>query len=295
MKLIKPVTFLESQLISTSATETVSAYVAGTSYAIGDKVEYGVRLYESLVAANLGNQPDISPTKWLDYAPDNKHAMFDNQVNTQTIQASPLTVVVKPGVSINSAAFLNLDGASLNVTMDDGLAGPEVYNETISLDDTIILDWYMYFFEPFDFRTEVILTDLPAYTNGVITMTLTGSGNVKIGSFVYGTIYTIGGTQNGVSVGIKDYSVKTTDEFGNTTFVPRAFSRRMDAEIYMDNTKLNYNYRLLSDIRSTPVVWIGSDATALRPLVQFGYYRDFTISIPYVNYSLCSISIEGLV
>lgn len=295
MKLIKPVTFQESQLISTTAIESVALYASGTTYTIGAKVGYNGRLYESLVGSNIGNQPDINPTKWLDYAPDNKHAMFDNQVNTQTTGTSPLVVVTKPSIATNSAAFLNLSGTSLNVKMQDGIGGTEVYNKTVSLDDTIILDWYMYFFEPFDFRTEVVLTDLPSYNNGVITTTLSGTGTVKIGHLVYGTVYKLGGTQNSVSIGIKDYSVKTTDDYGNTTFVPRAFSRRMDAEVFMDNTKLNYNYRLLSDIRATPVVWIGSDDTTLRPLVQFGYYRDFTVSIPYVSYSLCSISVEGLV
>lgn len=295
MKLIKPVTFQESQLISTTAIESVALYASGTTYTIGAKVGYNGRLYESLVGSNIGNQPDINPTKWLDYAPDNKHAMFDNQVNTQTAGTSPLVVVTKPSIATNSAAFLNLSGTSLNVKMQDGIGGTEVYNKTVSLDDTIILDWYMYFFEPFDFRTEVVLTDLPSYNNGVITTTLSGTGTVNIGHLVYGTVYKLGGTQNSVSIGIKDYSVKTTDDYGNTTFVPRAFSRRMDAEVFMDNTKLNYNYRLLSDIRATPVVWIGSDDTTLRPLVQFGYYRDFTVSIPYVSYSLCSISVEGLV
>lgn len=53
-------------------TFTFSDYVAETTYgkfedsrSKGDIVTYGGAIYQSLVASNLGNQPDESPTKWL--------------------------------------------------------------------------------------------------------------------------------------------------------------------------------------------------------------------------------------
>jgi len=295
MQVIRPLTFQESQLISSSAVETVALYAAGTTYALGAVVRYGFRLYTSLLAGNVGNQPEISPTKWLDSGPDNKHAMFDNEVSTASLATSPFVVVTKPNAVFDSIAYLNLTGTSLNVKVQNGIAGPEVFNRTISLDDTPILDWFMYYFEPYDFLSEVVLTDVPPYTNGVITSTLTGSGTVQIGSLIYGTVYKIGGTQYGASVGIKDYSVKTTDDFGGTTFVQRAFSKRMDAEVYMDNNRLNFNYKLLSDLRAIPSVWIGSEDSMYKPLIVFGYYRDFNVTIQYPTYSLCSLQVEGLV
>jgi len=42
----------------------VADYAAGTSYNVGDVIEYSGILYKSKVAANLGNQPDISPASW---------------------------------------------------------------------------------------------------------------------------------------------------------------------------------------------------------------------------------------
>lgn len=286
--------YQESHLISTTAVETIALYVPATTYALGAKVRYGYRLYESLSAGNVGNQPDISPLKWLDYAPDNKHAMFDSEVSTVTTAATPFITVLKPLSVFDSLAYLNLSGTSLNVKVQNGIGGIEVYNKTISLDDTSILDWYMYYFEPYDLLNEVVLTDIPPYTNGVITSTLTGTANVSIGNFIYGTFYKIGGTQYGASVGIRDYSIKSTDDFGNTTFIQRAFSKRLEAEIYVDNSKLNFNYKLLSELRAVPAVWIGSDETQYRPLVVFGYYKDFNITIQYPTYSLCSLQIEGL-
>lgn len=295
MKLIKPITYSDTQLISTNATESVAAYAAGTTYAVGAYVQYSPRIYQSLVASNVGNQPDISPTKWLDTGPDNKHGMFDTQVSTQTTMPTTITVQVKPGAAFNSLGLLNISGNSLVVTMLDTIGGTSVYSNTVSLDNTIILDWYMYFFEPYNFKTDVVLTDLPPYPNGAITATLTSTSTALIGSMVYGTTYDIGSTQYGATVGIRDYSTKTTDTFGNTTFVKRAYSKRMEAGVFVKTENLTFNYNLLASIRATPVVWIGSDVTTMQPLVMFGYYRDFTVNIQYPSYALCNLSIEGLI
>jgi len=295
MKVIKPVLYQSSHLLSTTAVETVALYVAGTTYALGAKVRYGERLYESLVASNLGNQPDISPTKWLDYAPSNKTAMFDNAVNTASTSVSPFITVLQPLVLFNSVAYLNLTGTSLNVKVQNGVGGAEVYNRTISLDSSEVLDWYMYYFEPFDLLTEVVITDIPPYINNVLTSTLVNATDASIGSLIYGTVYTLGGTQYGASVGIRDYSVKVTDDFGNTKFVQRAFSKRLESDVFIDNSMLNYNYKLLSDLRAIPAVWIGSDDTKYQPLIVYGYYRDFNVTIQYPTYSLCSLQIEGLI
>lgn len=295
MRLLKPIEFQVSQLISTNAVETYPAWSAATTYAKDAYVDYGTHIYQSLVNSNLNKQPNISPTDWILVGPDNTHAMFDNQVSTQTSSTTPLIVTVAPGKVVNSLAFLNLEGSSLNVVMTDGAGGPTVYSSTTNLDDTIILDWYMYFFEEYNPRTEVILTGIPSYTNGRITMTLTGTSPVKIGNFIYGTIYELGKTQYGASAGILDYSVKQTDDFGNTTFVQRAYSKRMEASIFMDNSDIAFNQRLLASVRATPVVWIGSTESTYSPLVVFGFYKEFNIDIQYPTSSMCSLTIEGLI
>lgn len=295
MKLVKPIPYSGSQLVSTTATESVATWLVGTTYAIGAKVQYIDKIYESLVGSNVGNQPNTSPTQWLDLGADNRRAMFDALVNSQTTATTSFTTVVKPLVAFNSLAYLNIVGATLDITIRDGLAGPITYTRSIPLDDTLIVDWYMYFFEPFDLKTDVILTDIPVYNTSHITTVITGVGTVAIGAMIYGTQYSLGNTQYGATIGIKDYSVKTTDAFGNTSFVQRAYSKRMDADVMLNNSNLNFVHRLLSDIRAIPVVWIGSDAEEFKPLVMFGYYRDFNISIPYPTYSMCNISIEGLI
>lgn len=295
MKLIKPVTFQVSQLISSNAVETYSAYSSSTTYAKDAFVDYGTHIYQSLVNSNLNHQPDISPTFWILIGPDNTHAAFDTQVSTRTTSSSPLNITVAPGVNINSAAFLELTGNQLVVTMTNGAGGPTVYSNTINLDDTIIIEWYGYFFEPYNPRTEVVLTNLPTYTNARLSMSLTGTGIVGIGVFTYGTAYELGLTQYGASVGIKDYSVKETDIYGNATFVERAYSKRMETNLFVPNSAIAFNQKLLASVRATPCVWIGSDDSQYNPLVVFGFYKEFNTTINYPSYSLCSLTVEGLI
>jgi hypothetical protein len=297
MQVIKPIIFLDSQLISTTAVEAYPTYAAGTPYALNAFVVDLNKVYQSLQASNTGHTPDSSPTFWQYISVGNKQAMFDNEVSTQTTATTTLTTVVAPAVIINSLAYLELQGTQLQVEVRDGAGGTIVYNKTIALDNTIILDWYMYFFEPYNPKTEVILSDVPPYLNARITTTLTGSSGstVKIGSMIYGTVYKLGTTQYGVSSGIRDYSVKQTDDFGNTTFLQRAFSRRMEANVFMNNTALAFNQRLLTTLRAVPAVWIGSTEDNFSPITVFGYYRDFNIDISYPTFSLCRIEIEGLI
>lgn len=299
MKVLKPIPFDVDYLVSSNATEPYSTWSSGTTYAKDAYVDYGTHFYQSLVNNNTNNQPDTSPAKWVFIGPDNTHAMFDSQVSTQTVSDTPLIVTVDIPYS-NSAAFLNLSGTMLEIEVTDGGSGPTVYSATYDLETSAVYDWYMYFFEPFSFITEIIITDIPPYKYGQLTMTLSGpSGtDVKIGEMVWGTVYDLGEVEYGsASVGIIDYSRKETDEFGNTTFVQRAYSKRMEVRAIFDTVMLNKVHRILADVRATPCVWIGGPAESIdyEPLTIYGFYRDFSVDIAYPTKSYCSLSIEGLI
>lgn len=109
-----------------------------------------------------------------------------------------------------------------------------------------------------------------------------------------GTFYTLGDTQYGASVGIIDYSRKETDAFGVTTFVRRAYSKRMSAKLMLDNVQMNKVQRVLADLRATPCAWIGADDVTYAPLVVYGFYKDFSIEVAYPTASYCSLEVEGL-
>ncbi len=283
-------------LLSTTAVETVPAYNPATTYAKDAEVNYSNSIYVSLQAANTGNAPDTSPTFWLRKSANNTYSMFDEFVNTQTTAASPLVIELNPREMINSLAFFNLGGVTdIHIVVKDAPGGTVVLDVTYNLDDTTINDWYMYFFEPYDLRTDFVLQNIPPYPNAVITCTFTSATSVQVGTLVFGNVYQIGKTQYGVTTGIRDYSTKNVNTFGITTFTQRAFSKRMEANVYINNSDLRFVQKLLQDLRATPTVWIGSDAEGYDVLSVYGYYRDFNIEIPYPNNSFCRLEIEGLI
>lgn len=298
MKLLKPVVFQSSQLISTTATEAYSAWNSGTTYSIGQRVTYGTRIYESLVNTNLNFQPDTNPTKWLDFAPGNKYAMFDDVVSTATSNTTSLTVVVKPGVVIDSVALINVSALTVSITVRDGLAGPIVYEATAGLSGAESFSWSDYFFtDPLIQRTQIIFSGIPGYVNAHITVVFTQETGVaaSCGVMSYGTTVALGKTQYGASSGIIDYSIKQTDEFGNISFVERAYSKRLNANVFVNNADINRVQRTLYEVRARPSVWIASDdPTYEESCILYGYYKSFDTVISYPTFNMLNIELEGL-
>ena len=121
MKVIKPVTVTDAVLISSTAPETdYAAWAAGTAYSVGNRVirTSTHRIYERMVAGTTATAPELDSVNWIDIAPTNRWAMFDGEVSTQTALASPLTVVIKPGL-VNGLALFGLAGTTLVVTVRD--------------------------------------------------------------------------------------------------------------------------------------------------------------------------------
>ena len=297
MKVVKPTQFNPvTHLVSSTAVEVYPAWSVSTTYAKGDRVNYGTFLYESKINTNTGNVPGDGTAFWLLLGPDNTHAMFDDQISTSTVSASPLTVVLTPGY-LNSVALFGLVGNAVSLSVTDGLGGPVVYTKTINLDGTFIYDWYMYFFEPYVQIGEVVLTDLPPYVNSRMTMSLTATaGNVSIGQFAFGTFYELGDAEYGASAGIIDYSRKDTDvTTGVTTFTRKAFSKRLSVRLMLDTNQMNKVQRVLSELRATPAVWVGAEGDEYLPLVVYGFYRDFNLEVAYPTKSYCVLEIEGLI
>lgn len=299
MKVIRPVTITDAMLISSTAAEPSggdpAVYSGATTYSLDQLVYLASthRIYKSLQGSNTGHSPDVSPTWWSDYAPTNRWAMFDNEVNTQTSVTSPLTVTIAPGV-VNSLALIELVGSEATITMTDGAGGPTVYSTTIDLDDPTLGDWFAWFFDPYTQRTVVVLTDLPAYSNGRITVTITGSGTVKCGGLIVGTLNDLGATQYGVQAGIRDYSKKVTDAAGATALSVGKFAKTMRAQFRVANGSVSAVHQALTNLRATPCVWIGEDSGDYEPLIVFGWFRDFSLTIDFPSASIYTLEVEGL-
>lgn len=311
MIVLDPVTIGAAQLVSSTAAEPSggdpSPWSAATAYAVNALAYRSTthRIYRRLVAGttatipenDIAGYPGVTTPNWEDYLPTNRWACFDQEVNTQTVQASgPLTVTIAPGVIVNGLTLLEMVGDSVTVSMTDGAAGPTVYTRTVSLVTSLVTDWFQYFFEPFTQQGTLVLLDLPPYLNGRITVSLTGSGAVKLGGLVVGTVYPIGKAQLGASAGILDYSSKKVDDTtGVVKLVKGKYRKTMRVQLQVENGAINKVHDVLTGLRATPVVWVGvEDSSDYLPLVVFGFFKDFSLSVAYPSCSYYSLEIEGM-
>ena len=272
MKVVKPTVITSAMLVSTSAVELYGAWNAATVYALNAycTLASSNRIYQCIQGPSTNNAPATSPLYWADVGPMNQWAMFDDKISTATTAPASLTVVLDTGF-INSLALFGLVGATATITATNGAGGPVVYSATIGLDGTIVADWYQYFFEPFVQLGSLVLTNIPPYSALRLTVTVTGS-TAAIGNLVVGTSYDLGDTQLGATVGIMDYSQKTTDAFGNTTFAKRAYSKRNSVQVMFDNGQMTKVQSVLEGLRATPCVWIGVDDAKFLALLVFGLH-----------------------
>jgi hypothetical protein len=297
MKILRPITVTEPMLIFSSATETYSDWNSGVTYALNANVVYGTKIYRSLLASNTNHLPNaVGSTWWVEVGPSNQFAMFDEQVNTKTVNATTeFFATVSTGL-IDSVFLANLSGDTVRIQVTDGFGGPLVYSEERNLSGELAEDWYEYFFsDPLVIKTQVLFSGIPPFGNAHVTVFVDGP-TPSIGLCVFGRTSYIGATEYGASTGIIDYSRKETDDFGEVTFVRRNFSKRMDVKLWLPNSKHNFVQRLLYDIRARPVVWFATDDPLLEEsAVVYGFYRDFTNEIAYPDVSYCSLQIEGLI
>lgn len=294
MKLIRPTPITDAELVSSTIPETdYGVWESTTTYTLGARTIKSHRQWESAQAGNLNHDPDSAGLSWwIDLGPTNRMAMFDDKVGTQTVADLSLTVVLAPG-RIDALALLQVAAALATVTMTIG--AEVVYEREVSLiDDSGITDWYAYFFEPIRPKDYVVLTDLPVYGEAITTITLSKpAGEVSCGMAIVGQKSDLGGTLTNPSAGINDYSKKSTDDFGNTTLVPRSFSKRMGVKLILDNTEIDRVHAVLASLRAAPVIWIGDEEYS--SLLVYGFYRDFELDIAYANFSYCSLNIEGMI
>lgn len=297
MKIIRPMDVNDAHFVSSTVAENdYAAYSGATTYGLADRVisvSTDVHLvYESVQAANTGHA--LTDTLWwLQVGATNRWKMFDGSVSAQTSATSEIDVTVTADGRADTVSLINIEAASARVIVTDAIDGT-IYDETqLTTADAGITDWYAYFFEPIVRNHDLFFGDILPYSGATIRIILSDSGEtVLCGECIIGLSKLIGGTQYGATVGIRDFSVKTEDDFGNFTILERAFAKRATFNVMVAAAYVDTLQELLADLRATPSLYIGSDS--YRATVVYGFYKDFDIEIAYREYSMCSLTIEGL-
>jgi hypothetical protein len=257
MKVLKPVT-VDSTVLQ-SSTVTPSSYdewSSGSTYAAGDYVHVAADFteYKSIQSGNLNKTPSTETTWWQNRGSNNTYRMFDTSPSTLTSATGTIDVVMAFTQDIiNYLIVMGTTADTVRCTMTDPTDGL-VYDMTVSLIEELVEpDWYEWFFTPIESKNTAIFKDIPPYLGADIQVTIEGGGTVSCGVCAAGYAFNIGRTNYGLKPGFTSYSVKTQDEFGNTTISVRGNSSLCDYPVEIDGTKFDYVSNMIRSLMN----WCG--------------------------------------
>ena len=297
LQLLDPVAVEGGVLVSSSVAETdAPAWAVAASYTQGARVVVAHRVYESLVAGNVGNDPAGPSGKWLDVGPTGRVKMFDQALGTSTIAAAPIELVLAPGVATSALAVLDTNAATVRVQASDydRTQAPNAAGKALFLDLAVAAD------------AQVTVTITPAgaaasrrWDDGAAWMDegvwrdslAAGDGTVTVGTLLIGQLKGLGVTEASPTAGITDYSRKVVDDFGEVTVVPRAWAKRMAAKTLIRSNAVDLVAGRLAAVRARPCLWLGQEG--VDSLTVYGFFKDFEITVGE-SVSKLSLSIEGL-
>lgn len=102
----------------------------------------------------------------------------------------------------------------------------------------------------------------------------------------------LGVTEIRPTIEITDFSRRVTDDFGVTTVVPRAFSRRMSVRFALPTADVDRVQRRLAELRATAARWTADPRFAW--LDFRGFYKDLSLDLAVPPLSYCTLTVEGL-
>jgi hypothetical protein len=301
----------EADLLGDMVTSTVAepdtgeaAWDAATNYSLGNEVirQTTHKKYINILAGVDATLPEVDaaldePTRWVEAGPTNRFAMFDTLRNTQTETTSPLSVVVVPGQRVNSIGILAMEAEDVTITVANGY--DQIYTYTENLNTREVLNWYDYFFEPFSNTPAIVKFDLPPYTAGNITITLTSStGTVKCGAVIVGNYTDIGRMEYGARISASNFSRIDREFDGTAVLVQRQTKPKVTGQLFFNKSQTNKILALKQTLNAVPTVWSGMDDdntdAYFDGLLVLGIYKLFDVDIAYPENALLDLEIEEI-
>ncbi len=268
LQMVQPATIGTAQLVASNVPETdAPEWSAAATYPRGVRVIKASthRIYESLATIGAGDDPEAASGKWLDVGPTNRWAMFDRALGSTTTGTGSIVVTLNVG-QVDAVALLDLAASTIRVQATG-------YDRT----------------QAAGAGTTTFL-DLPGAA-GQVTVTISGSGTVSVGTLIAGRRVALGITEASPTAGIADFSRKVVDDFGGVTIVQRAWAKRMTANALIRTDAIDTVANRLAAVRAQPTLWIGQ--AGMDSLTIYGFFKDFSIEVGQ-SVSKLSLSIEGL-
>lgn len=261
--------------------DATQVYPAGSPYIIGEVVQYGGRLYESVVAQAPGPTPGTDPLAWLDTGPNNVTAAFDLRASTRSVGNGDEEVIcIYSPTAVNAVGVMNMSNCN--------------YLHCILRWATYVAPTTLY---KSGYPKNALLTSSTAgrYITIVVNNAAGTPSYPQIGEIVLGTLADMGEGEYGFQWSLVDYSKVVDDGFGIITF-----TKGSNIKLLSGSTKvLTANYNTVTDLAaaltSVPTVYQFTDVAAYESgALTFAFMKNARMSPPGATYATLSVDLQGL-
>jgi hypothetical protein len=280
MKIISPLVVGGDNQLSTTLVIEALDWEAGT-YDADDKAVYETYVYEATTSTT--DRPDTGAAKsvptWARLGRANAWRLYYDGTDSRSVSpvSENLEVEIEIAEVITEVGLLGLRGSEVQVTMTDDAEGV-VYDQTKTITDIGVDDWWGYYFSPYAAFETLIFTGLPSYLGVTLKIKVTPNGtgsSAECGRLAIGSSFVPGVTLEDVQVRIDDFGRKTRDAFGNLELKPRRPIFLIDYEIICEANMVETTKNQFRDLASVGALFIGDDD--LPETVAFGVFESFSI------------------
>lgn len=285
-------------------------WVAGTTYAMGDVIRHGIELYESLIDANSGNNPEKTsdPPRWLHLGKINRWRMFDKYVGSDTTAPASMGITLTiSDIKADRLALFNVRAGKISVEILDAADVPRwTYIKEVPTGRDVG-SWYEFFFSPFP--PEIVIDEiirlpwmLRCYAGEKIRITLgtkdvSEAKTVGCGSCDLGVETALGLTKWDASSGALYFGTRKRDKWGRVSLRHGETAKLVKCELHIPRGSENYAARMLSGLLDKIAVFDlnNQGCTRYEPLIVKGFLLTHWESLRTVNNTVVTMDIEGLI
>jgi hypothetical protein len=300
MKVLIPITVDDDVLTEKNVAEDDAAeWASGTTYADEARVIVIAThsVYESLQAANTGNDPtDAASAWWVRVMATKPYRAFDKVLSAPVTVTGDIRYIIQPLTLTRSVALVGVSAATARCR----ILAP---NDTVLLDVTQQLADYseiidaltMVTVEPSQ-KEVAVFEDVICTPGNRVNVTIgDGTGEVSVSEVLVGDTLNIGVAKFGTEIGIQDFSQFDEDQFGNVSITKRGYRDRTTFQVAVQTLSLERLRRKLASLRATFALYYHTADGEAYGTTVYGRYKSLDMNVSGPNVSDLDLEVEGVI
>lgn len=280
-------------------------YSPTTTYNVGDTctVLSEKKNYKCTKDGTTNKNPKDNPNLWIS-EPTNAYAMLVYTSSKKTENNNEINISFRVQ-NIDFIALFGVEASKIDIKVTDIRTNTIIFNKTSPMHYDDLQNFGDYLFAPRElkdrlstkFSNDELLNIFANFSKNEIKDRLTATppiyfdvkveisiknpnSKAKCGYMCCGRGRELGlSLEDGASTGLKSYTKKERDEWGNINLVKGAIFDVMDIPVLIDSKNLDLVKERFRKIDATPCVFIGDESNFYNSLTVFGFYKDLEMPI----------------